>query len=154
MRNGKRLLGAACLATLLFLAGCDIIWQGITGKGYYQVTRSTAASDDADMKSAAIDLSGLATDSVIVFKTSANSYYGKLSYTALDAAGLTIKFVTYAADGSTLKSSNGATVTAGSSFSLETGAEVAASATSADLTFTAPATLTPVNNAVFYAIPD
>ena len=70
-----------CVSLVLVLAGCNvwsIIWQGIIGKGYYQLTQSSIVNSNSNMTSSPIDLTTLTTSSVIIYKTGANGLYGKL----------------------------------------------------------------------------
>jgi hypothetical protein len=148
----KPFIRCACLCGVLLLTGCNVwnvIWQGIVGHGYYQVTRSSVVNTISSMTKDAIDLSALTTNSVIVYTTSANALYGKLSFTALSSSIVTIMFETYNTDGTEFSGSNGTQVAAGSSFDLETGQIVGTGNTLADFSFSAAEQLTPLNNAVF-----
>ena len=144
-----------CVLLVTFLAGCNvwsIIWQGIIGKGYYQLTQATIMNNVASMTANPIDLTTLTTSSVIIYKTSASGLYGKLSLTTAPITGsLKIMFQTYAVDGTSYASSSSVTITSGSSFSLETGIETSASAS--DFLYAAPGILTPYSPAVFYLMP-
>jgi len=141
---------SVCLLLVFFLAGCNfwtIIWDGIAGKGYYQTTRSTIAAQSGNLSATPISLGAYSTSAVIVYKTNANGYYGKLSYLSVSDTSLVIQFVTYANDGTAAKSSNSTTIAVGESINLETGG-IAGSA--GDFTFAAGETLTPANAATFY----
>jgi hypothetical protein len=154
MKRAIRL--AICGWLFLCLAGCDfwgIIWQGIIGKGYYQLTQSSIANKSGSMTASPIDLGALSTGSVIIYRTDASSLYGKLSLVTAPLTGnLAIKFVTYAADGTTRATSEDIVIPPGSSFSLESG--IVTSAPTSDFLFSSPGTLTPQNKAVFFlAVP-
>ncbi len=144
-----------CASVLLVLSGCDVLnflWQGIIGKGYYQLTQASVAAESTSMTNAPIDLSTLTTSSVIVYKTSANGLYGKLSLlTAPPTGSLTIMFVTYKADGTTKQSSTSVIIPAAGAFDLEGGIQTAQG--NSDFVFSSPATLTPENFAKFYLMP-
>ncbi len=114
-----------CVSLVLVLAGCNvwnIIWQGIIGKGYYQLTQSSIVNSSSNMTSSPIDLTTLTTSSVIIYKTSASGLYGKLSLvTAPPAGSLVFQFTTYASDGTTKQSSSSYTISSGNNFDLEAG---------------------------------
>jgi hypothetical protein len=143
-----------CSSLLLFLAGCDfwsIVWQGIIGKGYYQLTQASIANKSASMTADPIDLTALSTSSVIIYRTSASSLYGKMSLiTAPISGSLVIKFETYAGDGTTKATSSSTSMQPGNSFDLEAGSVT--SAGTSDFLFSAPGTLTPHSPAVFYLV--
>src|SRR5271157_5649124 len=68
-----------CVSLVLVLADCNvwnIIWQGIIGKGYYQLTQSSIVNSSSYMTASPIDLTTLTTSSVIIYKTSASGLYG------------------------------------------------------------------------------
>ena len=142
-----------CASFLLLLCGCAFIWQGIIGKGYYQLTQASIQNKSASMSGAPIDLTALTTSSVIVYKTSANGLYGKLSLlTAPPTANLLIMFETYALDGTSKTSSQSVTITPNEGFDLEAGTQQSPSIS--DFQFTAsPPTLNPKNSALFYLVP-
>lgn len=148
----KAFIRCVCLCGVLLITSCNVwnvIWQGIVGHGYYQVTRSSVVNAISTMTKDAIDLSALTTNSVIVYTTSATAYYGKLTFTAVSSSSVTIIFETYNTDGTEFQGSNGTQVAAGSSFDLETGQIVGTGNTLADFSFSDTEQLTPLNNAVF-----
>jgi hypothetical protein len=150
----KRLLQLCVCAGLVFtLVGCNfaLLWSGITGSGYYSVTRSTISNVSGNLSINSIDLSTLTTSSVIVYETpSPNFYYGKLALTALAASsGITVQFVTYNSDGTANKTSNGTSVAAGQYLDLETNTLSSGSST-ACFQYSSSMTLVPANGAKFY----
>jgi hypothetical protein len=156
MKRFFRLL--LCASLVLCLASCDTWWgllvAGITGKGYYQVSRSSVTAVSASLKNTSIALTSLTTSSVIVYQThDAVPHYGKLALTtALTSTSMSFQYVTFADDGSTLKGSNGTSVSSGSGFDLENDTATGSTAASADFSFDGTS-LIPKNNATFYLYP-
>jgi hypothetical protein len=144
----KRLLKLCLCACLVFsLGGCnfELLWNGITGTGYYSISRSDIAG--TTLSTSTVPLSTLTTSSVIVYETR-NLYYGKLALTAAATdSAVTIQFVTYNSSGSPLLSSNYTNIPLNTGINLETGAST--TGTTADFIYSAGKILTPQNGSTF-----
>jgi hypothetical protein len=151
----KRLLQLCACAGLVFsLVGCnfDLLWSGITGSGYYSISRSTVSNVSGSLSQSTIDLSSLTTSSVVVYETSGSpQLYGKMAITsAASATSVTIKFLTYTASGGTELESTGKTITAGQYLDLETGTVTSAATGTSDFLYNSSMQLVPQNSSTFY----
>ena len=150
------LLPLLCAALMVSLGGCDTWWNlivaGITGKGYYQTGYTSIVNASGYLTKSSIDLSQLTTDSVIIYQTTNQRYYGKMSLVNPYSSGsITIIFETYDNSGNNYASNTALSVSNGQGISLESksGSPTNGQGSNSDFVFTAP-DLVPSNNAEFY----
>jgi hypothetical protein len=119
----KAAIAAACLVSLTFLGGCDVlnfIWQGIVGVSYNGITLASIQGKASSMTSSTIPPGRVPGNSVLAYKTR-GGFFGKMGVLS-SGTNLTIQFTTYDAAGAVMAQSASLTVNTGNYCDLESAA--------------------------------